>query len=55
MTPEDVVNGMEKLNLAFIANLFNNFPAMDVPENQDLSVEFEETREEKSESANQTV
>ena len=35
ITPEDVVNGVYKLNLAFVANLFNNHPALysdsDVP------------------------
>ena len=28
LTPEDVVNGIYKLNLAFVANLFNNHPAL---------------------------
>ena len=28
VTPEDVVNGIYKLNLAFVANLFNNHPAL---------------------------
>ena len=28
LTPEDVVNGVYKLNLAFVANLFNNHPAL---------------------------
>ena len=36
---------MEKLNLAFVANLFNNFPALDEPEEGPV---IEETREEKS-------
>ena len=30
VTPEDVVNGVYKLNLAFVANLFNNHPALNV-------------------------
>ena len=32
MTASDVVAGVEKLNLAFVANLFNNYPALDDPE-----------------------
>jgi plastin-3 len=49
LTPEDVVGGVYKLNLAFVANLFNNHPALDKPENVDLTeLEIEETREEKS-------
>ena len=36
-----------QLNLAFVANLFNNYPALDEPE---VEIEvIEETREEKSE------
>jgi plastin-3 len=50
VTPEDVVNGIYKLNLAFVANLFNNHPALNVDPN--LAVEglenLEETREEKT-------
>jgi len=48
VTPEDVVNGIYKLNLAFVANLFNNHPAL----NADTAIEgldlIEETREEKT-------
>ena len=40
----DVVNKKEKLNLAFIANLFNNHPAL-VAENIAI---INETREEKT-------
>ena len=40
-----MVNGHEKLNLAFVANLFNNHPGLDPPE-EELTV-IEETREEK--------
>ena len=44
--PAEVVKGHYKLNLAFVANLFNNYPALDKP---DQEVEFvEETREERS-------
>ncbi len=32
VTASDVVAGVEKLNLAFVANLFNNYPALDDPE-----------------------
>ncbi|CAG5120872.1 unnamed protein product, partial [Candidula unifasciata] len=46
--PADVVEGNAKLNLAFVANLFNNFPAMEgVDENLELDI-HEETREEKT-------
>lgn len=46
VTPSDVVNGVYKLNLAFVANLFNNHPGLDKPEIEIESIE--ETREEKS-------
>jgi len=42
--PTDVVKGNPKLNLAFVANLFNKFPAL-----EDVEIEIiEETREEKT-------
>lgn len=47
VTASDVVNGVEKLNLAFVANLFNNYPALDDVEGAEI-VEIQETREEKS-------
>lgn len=51
VTPNDVVNGVYKLNLAFVANLFNNHPALDKPEGDIEGLEaIEETREEKSET-----
>ena len=31
VTPEDVVQGVYKLNVAFVANLFNNHPGLDRP------------------------
>ena len=34
--PPDVVRGNPKLNLAFVANLFNKYPALKKPENQDI-------------------
>lgn len=48
VTPQDVVNGVYKLNLAFVANLFNNHPCL---EQTNGTLEYnpvEETREEKS-------
>lgn len=49
VTPNDVVNGIYKLNLAFVANLFNNHPGLEQPEGQIEGLEnLEETREEKS-------
>lgn len=48
VTPQDVVNGVYKLNLAFVANLFNNHPGLDQPEQIDGLETIEETREEKT-------
>ncbi|XP_069694317.1 plastin-2 isoform X2 [Periplaneta americana] len=49
VTPSDVVNGIYKLNLAFVANLFNNHPGLDRPEGDIEGLEnIEETREEKT-------
>ena len=42
---QDVVRGQDKLNLAFVANLFNNHPGLDPPE-EEIEI-IEETREEK--------
>ncbi|KAF5294787.1 hypothetical protein FQA39_LY00271 [Lamprigera yunnana] len=49
VTPQDVVNGVYKLNLAFVANLFNNHPGL-VQSNGALEgyETVEETREEKT-------
>uniref|UniRef100_A0AAY5K9N6 Plastin-2 n=1 Tax=Esox lucius TaxID=8010 RepID=A0AAY5K9N6_ESOLU len=50
VTATDVIRGNPKLNLAFIANLFNKYPALKKPENQDIdwsSIEGE-TREERT-------
>jgi len=44
VTEKDVVSGHEKLNLAFVANLFNNHPML---EQVEISV-IQETREEKT-------
>lgn len=53
LSPDDVVSGNYKLNLAFVANLFNNCPALDDREGEGLGeLDFdniqEETREEKT-------
>jgi hypothetical protein len=45
VTAKDVVNGIDKLNLAFVANLFNKFPGLDEPDSIEA---IQETREEKS-------
>jgi len=45
VTAKDVTHGQETLNLAFVANLFNNFPGLDPP-TEELEI-IEETREEK--------
>lgn len=53
LTPSDVVEGIYKLNVAFVANLFNNHPGLDIPEHVDFEGldHIEETREEKSRSS----
>uniref|UniRef100_UPI00398E699F plastin-2 n=1 Tax=Pristiophorus japonicus TaxID=55135 RepID=UPI00398E699F len=50
VTATDVVRGNPKLNLAFVANLFNKYPALQKPENQDIdwSLLEGETREERT-------
>jgi plastin-3 len=48
VTPNDVVGGVYKLNLAFVANLFNNHPGLEQPEQIDGLESIEETREEKT-------
>jgi len=50
VTPDDVVAGNYKLNLAFVANLFNKYPGLPEPEANDVLEEevIEETREEKT-------
>jgi plastin-3 len=48
VTPNDVVRGVYKLNLAFVANLFNNHPGLDKPIDPSLEFTIEETREEKT-------
>uniref|UniRef100_A0A4W3IQR8 Lymphocyte cytosolic protein 1 (L-plastin) n=1 Tax=Callorhinchus milii TaxID=7868 RepID=A0A4W3IQR8_CALMI len=50
VTATDVIRGNPKLNLAFVANLFNKYPALRKPENQDIdwSLLEGETREERT-------
>ncbi|KAL7886069.1 hypothetical protein AOLI_G00063640 [Acnodon oligacanthus] len=50
VTSADVVSGNPKLNLAFVANLFNKYPALTKPENQDIDWGLleGETREERT-------
>ena len=47
ITCKDVVKGNAKLNLAFVANLFNNYPGLEKPDDFNEEI-IEETREEKS-------
>ena len=47
LSTQDVVNGHEKLNLAFVANLFNNHPGLEPPPPEQVVNVTEETREEK--------
>ncbi|KAH3882242.1 hypothetical protein DPMN_006176 [Dreissena polymorpha] len=49
ITCKDVVRGNTKLNLAFVANLFNTYPALEKPDDMEVEL-IEETREEKSKS-----
>ncbi|XP_023125987.1 plastin-3 [Amphiprion ocellaris] len=50
VTPADVVSGNPKLNLAFVANLFNKYPALTKPEGEDIDWGLleGETREERT-------
>eukprot|EP01105_Mastigella_eilhardi_P005814 TRINITY_DN17520_c0_g1_i1.p1 TRINITY_DN17520_c0_g1~~TRINITY_DN17520_c0_g1_i1.p1 ORF type:complete len:559 (+),score=206.35 TRINITY_DN17520_c0_g1_i1:230-1678(+) len=47
LRPVNIVNGHPKLNLAFVANLFNMYPALE-PVEEVIEVVPEETREEKT-------
>ncbi|XP_027731707.1 plastin-1 [Vombatus ursinus] len=38
VSPADVVSGNPKLNLAFVANLFNTYPCLHKPENNDIDI-----------------
>lgn len=48
VSKEDVVNGNSKLNLAFVANLFNMYPALEDVDDDLAEKLVEETREEKT-------
>ncbi|XP_053205055.1 plastin-1-like [Panonychus citri] len=48
LTPNDVVEGVYKLNVAFVANLFNTHPCLDKPDEPLELVDIEENREEKT-------
>ncbi|KFV95320.1 PREDICTED: plastin-1 [Eurypyga helias] len=50
VTPADVVAGNPKLNLAFVANLFNTYPALHKPDNSsyDLNLLEGESKEERT-------
>lgn len=47
VSANDVTNGIAKLNMAFVANLFNTYPALDTPVEGEAQI-IEETREEKT-------
>lgn len=49
VSPADVVGGVYKLNLAFVANLFNQHPGLERAPDAQPFQQVEETREEKSE------
>jgi plastin-2 len=46
VSAQDIVRGNQKLNMAFVANLFNTYPALEPPDEE--LIEIEETREEKT-------
>ncbi|VDL88689.1 unnamed protein product [Schistocephalus solidus] len=46
--PKDIITGSQKLNLAFLANLFNTNPALEKPAEVEPPPIIEETREEKT-------
>ncbi|KAJ2941033.1 hypothetical protein O0L34_g13165 [Tuta absoluta] len=49
VSPSDVVGGVYKLNLAFVANLFNQHPALQRPDDDNQEYhQLDETREEKT-------
>lgn len=50
VTPADVVSGNPKLNLAFVANLFNRYPALTKPENEDMDWQMLEGTDGQSQS-----
>lgn len=40
VTPADVVSGNPKLNLAFVAHLFNTYPCLHKPDNNDIDMDL---------------
>jgi len=48
LRPPDIVNGHPRLNLAFVANLFNHYPGLEPVEEEVVIIVTEETREEKT-------
>ena len=42
VTATDVVSGNAKLNMAFVATLFNKHPALTKPENEDWNLQSEQ-------------
>lgn len=48
LMPKDIVGGNSKLNMAFVANLFNTYPCLELTEELEEELPYEETREEKT-------
>lgn len=46
--PKEIVSGHQRLNTAFVANLFNHYPNLEDEEGEEIEEDVEETREEKS-------
>ena len=40
--PNDIANGIEKLNLAFVANMFNKHPALEITNDKEEIVDENE-------------
>ena len=40
--PNDIANGIEKLNLAFVANMFNKHPALEITNDKEEIVDEKE-------------
>ncbi len=60
MTPKGISSGHPRLNLAFVANLFNKYPALDddpdvVSEESETEEEIEEDEEEEEEEEPEPV
>lgn len=48
VTARDVANGHDKLNMAFVANLFNNHPSLEPPSDDENDEVIEETGDERT-------